>query len=67
MTVRAIRLSTWLLAMLAVLGSHGAAAESFTLNLKNTDIHSLIETVSKQTGQNFVVDPRVKAKITVIS
>jgi general secretion pathway protein D len=48
-------------------GSHNIAAEEFTLNLKNTDIHSLIETVSKQTGQNFVVDPRVKAKITVIS
>lgn len=39
----------------------------FTLNLKNTDIHSLIATVSKQTGRNFVVDPRVKAKVTVIS
>ena len=40
---------------------------SFTLNLKNADIHSLIATVSKQSGRNFVVDPRVKAKITVIS
>ena len=40
---------------------------TFTLNLKNTDIHSLIATVSKQTGRNFVVDPRVKAKVTVIS
>ena len=40
---------------------------SFTLNLKNADIHSLISTVSKQSGKNFVVDPRVKAKVTVIS
>ena len=40
---------------------------TFTLNLKNADIHSLIATVSKQSGRNFVVDPRVKAKITVIS
>lgn len=43
------------------------ASNTFTLNLKNTDIHSLISTVSKQTGRNFVVDPRVKAKVTVIS
>lgn len=43
------------------------ADNTFTLNLKNTDIHSLIATVSKQTGRNFVVDPRVKAKVTVIS
>ena len=41
--------------------------ENFTLNLKNTDIHSLIATVSKQTGLNFVIDPRVKAKVTVVS
>ena len=40
---------------------------SFTLNLKNADIHSLIQTVSRQSGKNFVVDPRVKARVTVIS
>ena len=40
---------------------------TFTLNLKNADIHSLIQTVSRQTGRNFVVDPRVKARVTVIS
>ncbi len=44
-----------------------AEEENFTLNLKNTDIHSLIATVSKQTGKNFVIDPRVKAKVTVVS
>jgi general secretion pathway protein D len=44
-----------------------AADNTFTLNLTNTDIQSLIATVSKQTGRNFVVDPRVKAKVTVIS
>ncbi len=66
-TARAIPLSTRLFTLLAVLSSSVAAAETFTLNLKNTDIHSLIETVSKQSGKNFVVDPRVKAKVTVIS
>jgi general secretion pathway protein D len=43
------------------------ADERFTLNLKNVDIRSLIETVSRQTGRNFIVDPRVKATVTVIS
>ncbi|MBA1148453.1 type II secretion system secretin GspD [Ectothiorhodospiraceae bacterium WFHF3C12] len=37
------------------------------LNLKDTDITALIETVSDVTGRNFIVDPRVKAKVTVIS
>jgi len=40
---------------------------TFTLNLKNADIQSLIQTVSRQSGRNFVVDPRVKARVTVIS
>jgi len=47
--------------------AHAQQQGTFTLNLKNADIHSLIQTVSRQTGRNFVVDPRVKARVTVIS
>lgn len=43
------------------------AADQITLNLKDADIRALISTVSKFTGKNFIVDPRVKAKVTVIS
>lgn len=39
----------------------------FTLNLKDADIRSLIESVSFQTGKNFIVDPRVSGNVTVIS
>lgn len=41
--------------------------EPFTLNLKNVDVHSLIEIVSVHTGRNFIVDPRVKATVNVVS
>ena len=41
--------------------------EEFVLNLKAVDIRSLIETVSQRTGKNFIVDPRVKATVTVIA
>jgi len=41
--------------------------DSFILNLQNVDISSLIETVSRRTGRNFIVDPRVKATVHVIS
>ena len=44
-----------------------AAENRITLNLKQADIRALISTVSKFTGKNFVVDPRVKAKVTVVS
>ncbi|MDH5765879.1 MAG: type II secretion system secretin GspD, partial [Gammaproteobacteria bacterium] len=42
-------------------------AEQITLNLKEADIRALISTVSRFTGKNFIVDPRVKAKVTVVS
>ena len=44
-----------------------AEGNQITLNLKQADIRALISTVSKFTGKNFVVDPRVKAKVTVVS
>lgn len=44
-----------------------ARAQSVTLNLKDADIGAVIATVADVTGRNFIVDPRVKAKVTVIS
>ena len=43
------------------------SAQTVTLNLKDADISALIGTVAEVTGTNFIVDPRVKGKITVIS
>ncbi len=57
-----------LLAMvLSLLVSMPTLADEITLNLKDADIRALISTVSKFTGKNFIIDPRVKAKVTVIS
>jgi len=39
----------------------------FTINLRDADIRAFISSVSDITGQNFVVDPRVKGNVTVIS
>jgi len=47
--------------------SDEASEERFSLTLKNADIHSLIETVSLQTGINFIIDPRVKATVNIIT
>ncbi len=44
-----------------------AAAQPVTLNLKDADIQSLIQTVSSITGKNFIIDPRVKGKVTVVA
>lgn len=55
------------LAALAFICANVSAETGVTLNLKDADIRSLIETVAEATGRNFVVDPRVKAKVTVVS
>lgn len=36
-------------------------------NLHNADIKTIIEQVSRETGKNFLVDPRVKGNISIIS
>ena len=41
--------------------------ETAMLNMENTDINTLISTVADKTGRNFIVDPRVKGKVTIIS
>lgn len=42
-------------------------AAPVTLNLKDANISAVISTVSEVTGKNFIVDPRVKGKVTIIS
>lgn len=44
-----------------------AVAAPVTLNLKDADINALVASISEITGKNFIVDPRVKGKVSVIS
>lgn len=41
--------------------------DTVTLNLKDADIASVIGTVAEITGKNFIIDPRVKGKVTIVS
>ena len=59
--------SVLLSALLSLCIATQVIADEITLNLKDADIRALISTVSKFTGKNFIIDPRVKAKVTVIS
>jgi general secretion pathway protein D len=56
--------ASWLLSLLWALP---LLAQTITLNLKDADINALIGTVAEVSGKNFIVDPRVKGKVTVIS
>ena len=41
--------------------------ESWTINLKGADIREFIDQVALISGQTFVVDPRVKGQVSVVS
>ena len=61
----------WLMAaLIAVNGICFAAAQNeagITFNLKDAELGTVIATVAEFTGKNFIIDPRVKGKVTVIS
>ncbi|OUD13139.1 type II secretion system secretin GspD [Thioflexithrix psekupsensis] len=56
-----------LLSIGLLLLSSEAMAQKVTLNFKGMDINLLIDTVSEVTNKTFIVDPRVKATVTVVS
>ena len=55
-----------LLLLCCSVSSH-AEEKTWKVNLKNADIREFVTQVSTITGKSFVVDPRVKGNVTVIS
>ncbi|TAL60983.1 MAG: type II protein secretion LspD [Legionella sp.] len=47
--------------------SQSEPAESKLWNLRNADIRAVITEVSRVTGKNFVIDPRVQGKVSIVS
>jgi len=50
-----------------LIGGAWAEDQTWKVNLKDADIRAFITQISDITGYSFVVDPRVKGKVTVIS
>ncbi len=68
MDLRKLGLTVGLVVSLAsVSGFAVAKSASITLNMKAADINAVISTVAEATGKNFIIDPRVKGKVTIIS
>ena len=55
------------LAALLLAASARAADEPVTLNFVNADIEAVIKAVAEMTGRNFVLDPRVKGTVNIVS
>ncbi len=67
-----MRAKKWMrLGILMALALHCFSAPAFagdvTLNFKNADIRALIEFVAGFSGKNYLVDNRVKGKVTIVS
>lgn len=43
------------------------SGDEVRINMQDTNIRSFIEWIAKATGKNFIIDPRVTGKVTVIS
>jgi general secretion pathway protein D len=63
-----VRARRWLCAAL-LLGAicAGAAEDDVALRFANADIESVVKLVSEITGRSFVLDPRVKGTISIVS
>ena len=56
-----------LLPILFAAGALSAQEQTWTINIKNADIREFVTQVAEITGETFVVDPRLKGEVTVIS
>ncbi|OGA28821.1 MAG: type II secretion system protein GspD [Betaproteobacteria bacterium RIFCSPLOWO2_02_FULL_68_150] len=48
-------------------GARPTGPDVVTLNLVNTDIEGVVKVVGEITGKNFVLDPRVKGTVNIVS
>tara|TARA_A100001015_G_scaffold275447_1_gene332724 strand:- start:16 stop:471 length:456 start_codon:yes stop_codon:yes gene_type:complete len=55
------------LASLLISLGQASAQEEVRINFRDADIRSVIESVAEITGKSFVLDPRVKGKVTIIA
>jgi general secretion pathway protein D len=51
----------------AALAAEPRSQAQITPNYKDADLGQIVEAVSQVTGKNFIIDPRVKAQVTMLS
>jgi general secretion pathway protein D len=64
---RLIQTLALLLTCCTVLVLPARAQQTTSINFRDADINSLIESVAQVTGRSFVVDPRVSGTVTIIA
>lgn len=56
-----------ILCLLVPLSGHAETPDSMTINFVGADIESAVKAIGQLTGRNFVIDPRVKGTINIVS
>ena len=68
---RSEELRRWFLALLCLLTYTGVSAQqqqsATTLNFHDVELAQVVEVVAAVTGKRFIIDPRVRAQVTIIS
>lgn len=62
-----IRSAIVALCLLAASLVFAADDQKFTFNMQDAELKEVVDLVSKVTGRTFIIDPRVRGKVTVIS
>jgi general secretion pathway protein D len=60
-------LVSWALPAAPQVKSQAQDGPTITPNYKDADLSQIIQAVSEVTGKNFIIDPRVNAKVTMLS
>lgn len=56
-----------ILLLIVLLAYPASAEDNWKINLKNADIREFVTQVSAITGKSFIIDPRVKGDVTIVS
>lgn len=62
-----VRCATVLLLACALASAQQGQGQRITPNFKDADITQIAEAVAAATGKNFIIDPRVRAQVTMLS
>lgn len=66
-TIKRLTIALLFLGAISALTATVRAEEDIAFNFNNADIRVVIKSVARITGKNFIIDPKVKGEVTIVS
>lgn len=57
----------WFAVVLFASTAHAQDSRQITMNFKDAELEAVVQFISELTGENFIIDDKIKGKVTVIS